>query len=463
VIDLDKYLKGDFPQSLKDVEGRIKIAESDVEQQRDRSAWAQRMLRKGYYTVSQSDSEQAKLQSYELTMSKVQEERRVLTDKDYGLRKRTETDLGNKVEEAKRALARIQSQARAKEVQARTDRDSKKSVYEQEQTKYKDIEDEIRKCKLCAPIDGLVVYYVPEQTRWGVGRQSLVAQGEAVAENQKLMQIPDLKHMFVNTKVHEALVSRIHKGQEAVVRVDAMANRRLKAHVETVANTPSQQDFFASDVKVYATKVFIEEEVDDLKPGMTSEVTITVADALERVLTLPIQAIIGSAEMGASRKCFVNTPHGPEEREIVVGMSNEKEAEIRSGLMPGDEVIINPKVLVGDKVKTREAGELKNVGATSDNGGKGGPGGKGKDKKGAAGPEAGAKAGPGQGAKSKADGPKGDAPSSPEDLEKRRKEMVDRFRQASPDSRKQMLEQIPEQFRGQAKSSLKAAGIEVKD
>src|SRR5438874_1849710 len=27
-IDLDKYLKGDFPQSLKDVEGRIKIAES---------------------------------------------------------------------------------------------------------------------------------------------------------------------------------------------------------------------------------------------------------------------------------------------------------------------------------------------------------------------------------------------------------------------------------------------------
>ena len=94
----------------------------------------------------------------------------MLTDKDYGLKKRTETDLGNKVEEAKRALARIQSQAHAKEVQARTDRDSKKSVYEQERTKYKDIEEEIRKCKLGAPIDGLVVYYVPEQTRWGVGR-----------------------------------------------------------------------------------------------------------------------------------------------------------------------------------------------------------------------------------------------------------------------------------------------------
>ena len=151
-------------------------------------------------------------------------------------------------------------------MQARTDRDSKKSVHEQEFTKYKDIEEEIRKCKLYAPIDGLVVYYVPEQTRFGVGRQALVAQGEAVTENQKLMQIPDLKHMYVNAKVHEALISQIHKGLPASVRVDAMANRRLKAHVETVANTPSQQDFFASDVKVYATKAYIEEEVEGLFP-----------------------------------------------------------------------------------------------------------------------------------------------------------------------------------------------------
>jgi multidrug resistance efflux pump len=471
IIDLDKYLKGDFPQALKDVEGRIKVAESDVEQQRDRAAWAQRMLKKGYYTVSQADSEQSKLQSYELTLAKVEEERRVLTDKDYGLRKRTETDLGNKVEEAKRALARIKSQARAKEVQARTDRDSKKSVYEQERTKYKDIEDEIKKCKLCAPIDGLVVYYVPEQTRWGVGRQALVAQGEAVAENQKLMQIPDLRHMFVNTKVHEALVSRLHKGQLAMVRVDAMADHRLKAHIEAVANTPSQQDFFASDVKVYATKVYIDEEVEGLKPGMTAEVTITVADVLEHVLKLPIQAIVGSAEMGATRECFVMTPHGPDKREITVGMSNDKEVEIQAGLMEGDEVVINPKLLVGDKAKTREAGELtKNGGASQENSGngkdgsgkgKGGPG-KGREGKAPAGPQVGG-GNFGQGPPDKAGVQKAGVPMSPEEQEKRRKEMVERYRQASPEKRKEIMDQIPEPYRGPAKNALKAAGIDVKD
>src|SRR5262249_44765139 len=172
---------------------------------------------------------------------------------------------------------------------------------------------------------------------------------------QKLMQIPDLKHMFVNSKVHEALVSKIHKGHQASIRVDAMASRRLRGHVESVANTPSQQDFFASDVKVYATKVYIDEEVEGLKPGMTAEVKITVADALEHVLKLPIQAIVGGTEMGAKRKCFVITPQGPEEREITVGMSNDTEAEITSGLTAGEQVVINPKVLVGDKLKTREA------------------------------------------------------------------------------------------------------------
>ncbi len=306
-IDLEKYQMGDFPQKLKDVEGRVKVAESDLEQQRDRAAWAQRMLKKGYYTVSQSDSEQSKLQSMELALGKVQEERRVLTEPTYGEKKRTETDLNNKWVQARDELKRTLSSARAKEAQSRSERDTKKSVWEQESSKYKEFEDEIRKCKLYAPIDGLVVYYVAEQTRWGVGRQALVAQGEAVSENQKLMQIPDLKHMFVNAKIHEAMVSRVHKGQPAVVRVDAMQGRRLKAHVESVANTASQQDFFAADVKVYGTKVTIDEEVEGLKPGMTAEVTITVADALEHVLTLPITAIIGSAEMGETRKCFLTS------------------------------------------------------------------------------------------------------------------------------------------------------------
>ena len=115
------------------------------------------------------------------------------------MRKATRT---TKLLRAVRALERVKSQAKAKLVQADADRQTKLSVYEQENTKKKEIEAEIAKCLIYSPQDGLVVYYVPDQVRGGGGsQQSIVAQGEPVREAQKLMQIPDLKQMLVKTKV----------------------------------------------------------------------------------------------------------------------------------------------------------------------------------------------------------------------------------------------------------------------
>jgi hypothetical protein len=81
-------------------------------------------------------------------------------------------------------------------------------------------------------------------------------------------------------------------------------------------------------------------------------VTIIIDDQLESVLTVPLQAIVGSVELGKERKCFVMNADGlPEERTIVVGLSNDKMAEIKSGLQDGDEVVLNPKALISDKAK----------------------------------------------------------------------------------------------------------------
>jgi multidrug resistance efflux pump len=470
-IDLQKYLEGDYPQALKDVNGRIKTAESDLEQQRDRAAWAQRMVKKGYQTVSQAQAEQSKQESLEIALAKVAEEKRVLTDPEYGLKKRNETDYRNKVAEAERALGRVKSQALAKDVKDKTDRETKRSLYEQQLAKVHDIEDEIKKCKIYSPQEGMVVYFIPEQARFGGGsQQSIVAQGEPVREGQKLMQIPDLHHMLVNTKVHEAMVSRVHAGQPAVVRIDAYPDRTYKAHVDSVATISTQQDFWAPDVKVYTTKVALDGEVEGLKPGMSAEVKITVGDPLEQVLTIPVEAVVGSAEMGAKRKCYVMTQTGPEPRDIAVGMSNERVVEIREGLSEGEEVVLNPKVLVGDKMKTRQPGS--NV--TGDQG-KGEEGGhqKGKGKRGpggapggegpAAAPPGSEKAAPPAASAAPGGPPNGGPPGapSPEDRQKMRQAMMEQYKKASPDERKQMLERIPEQFRERFKEGLKAEGIEV--
>lgn len=399
-IDLKKYIEGDYLQSKKEIDGKIKLAQSDVEQQADRVAYTERMVKMKYLSSAQLQAEQSKMQAYEVTLKKAEEERRVLED---FTKQRSIKDFTNKLEEAKRALDRQGKQAKAKISQAETEQMTKRSIFDQEEDKFKDIEDQIANCRMYAPQDGLVVYYVSEQSRWGSGSsQSIVAQGEPVKEGQRLMRIPDLRRMLVNTKVHEAMVSRVQgevwrptgfsdalrgtmmftvdplsrvvaehavmdlkeklydadhqkvqDGQRASVRIDAFPDRVLPGHVKSVATVPSQNDWMSADVKVYQTLVSIDESVDGLKPGMSAEVTVKIDGTDDVVLALPLQAIIGGVEMGPKRKCYVRTAEGPKEREIFVGLANEKMAEIRDGLQEGEEVVMNPKALLGDRAKTR--------------------------------------------------------------------------------------------------------------
>jgi hypothetical protein len=87
---------------------------------------------------------------------------------------------------------------------------------------------------------------------------------------------------------------------------------------------------------------------------MSAEVTIHIDKTLENVLTIPVQAVVGGAESGKKRKVWVMTAGGPEEREVELGLSNERMAEVKSGLQAGDQVVVNPKAIVGNTAKTRE-------------------------------------------------------------------------------------------------------------
>ena len=55
----------------------------------------------------------------------------------------------------------------------------------------------------------MVVYYKTESSRFGSTARGMIEQGAQVKEGQKMLRIPDLQRMQVNTKVHEAMVARI--------------------------------------------------------------------------------------------------------------------------------------------------------------------------------------------------------------------------------------------------------------
>jgi len=482
---------GDYLQTFNDIDGRIENARSDREQWLDRATWSRRMVKKGYVSRSQAESDEAKLASAEISLRKVQGEMKIL--QDFTLQKEV-MKLWSDVKEADRALDRVKSQAESNKEKAVAEKQAKKSVYLQQETKLAEIKEEIHKCRIFSPQDGLVVYFVPDQGRFGAGQQALVAQGENVKEGQKLLRIPNLGKMQVNVRVHEAMVSRLRPetlrstgfsdalsaalllspaplaggqlapvtdmlaivgtqnalvesrpsfrdrdfeltfaGQPASVRVEAYPNRLLRGHVKTVATVPSQTDFLSTDVKVYPTIVSIDEAVENLRPGFSAEVTIHDEESSEEVLTIPIQAVVGNISMGAQRKCFVVDRDGqPQERDIVVGMSNIRMVEVKSGLSEGEQVVLNPRAILGDNSKLRPAAPAMQKGNGDT------PAGPGGDVDG----------------KKKKTGKGGDRA-------KQAQQMFERFQKASPAERRDMLDQVPEQYRDKVRQQLKAKGLDI--
>lgn len=404
-LDLDQHLSkeeveqlgGEFIQMRNDLEGKIETARSEREMWLDRAAWSMRMTKRGYMSKSQAEADRMKLGSTEFALKKVHGELDTL--KRFTL-KVTVVELLSKVHEAERALERTVKQAKSKQVQAQAELQSERSIFQREEAIKQELEEEIKKCVIYAPQDGLVVYYLSDYARMGgVGAQGLIAQGEPVREGQKLMRIPDLSKMLVQVRVHEAMMSHlraevarptglsqtmaagrwlapqpwerlagllalaevypsfrahdqeiIYRGQPAVIRVDAFPDRQFQGHVKAVANVALTIDWM-SDVKVYQTVVAIDGTVAHLKPGMSAEVTIFADETPEPVLVIPLQAVVGTIAMGKERKCFVLDADGrPQERSILLGMNNEKMVEVRQGLAEGDKVALNPRpLLVGDK------------------------------------------------------------------------------------------------------------------
>lgn len=401
---------GEYQQAIDDVTGRLRLEESNVEQNRERAAWADRMVKMRYMSPAQAQAERSKLESSMEAMRKLQTEKSILRN---FLRSRMLAQLRSALDNAEKVLDQQKKKAKSSEIQADAFRDAKASVYLQELDKLREIEDQIRQCKIYAPQEGMVVYYKSESSSRFSSSSSntgMIEQGAQVKEGQKLLRIPDLKHMQVNTKVHEAMVGRIKgdvrkstgffdsvrlgllmnpnpltrlvsmhddnlerirnkyrtretyldsPGQRASIRVDAMSERTFPGHVRSVAQMASQADSFSSDVKLYSTLVLIDEEVDGLKPDSTAEVTIYVDDVRQAVLAIPLQSVIGGTELGATRKVFVKANGGYEEREVKLGLANERMVEVTEGLQEGDEVVINPKVILGDRAKTFEVEDTR--------------------------------------------------------------------------------------------------------
>lgn len=137
--------------------------------------------------------------------------------------------------------------------------------------------------------------------------------------------------MQVTAEFSESDAAKIAVGQPATVTVSALPGEELAAHVISVGMTGSS----SSGVVEYPVVFALDRSEPTLKPGMSANVGVTVAER-DGVVNVPSAAVTGS---GSNARVTVVSNGVQTVTPVVAGLQGDTTTEILSGLKPGQEVV----------------------------------------------------------------------------------------------------------------------------
>ncbi len=344
---------GTFQIDLQDIELTIQTAQASKLIQQTNLEGVKKLYDLGYRSQGELAQAQLSAMKAERELASAIAKKKELVEYQY---KKTRMTLAGSVASAKRSLRQVERDNEALMAQAQATLDEANKALKKEEERFTRYETQLTKCEIKAPASGMLAYSVPKSRYY-----SEIREGAQIRPKQAMFTIPNLKKMQVKTSVHESVLGQVQPGLPATIRVDVKSGTAYAGSVLSVAVLPEQDRYRSSDTKVYETVVTIDEEVDAIKPGMTAVVEIHVA-SLSNVITVPVTSII---QIGNQSWCFIKDGSGHKEVQIELGMTNERFVEVKSGLKPDQEVVINPDSLIDDesrkaKEKAAEEEEKKN-------------------------------------------------------------------------------------------------------
>ncbi|WP_166820152.1 HlyD family efflux transporter periplasmic adaptor subunit [Thalassoroseus pseudoceratinae] len=330
-IAVKEYVEGTYIQEKQALETTVTIAEENLRSAKNVHDHTQRMFRKGFVTALQLEADEFAVKRSELELESAKTALEVL-------KKFTRAKMVQELEAIRDATA---AQARSEDAACTLEKDRLDQLVKQKE-----------QCLIKAPKKGMVVYANERGRRGNV--ESQIEEGAAVREGQALIRLPDLSQMQVVVKIHESKVEQIKPGAPATIKVQG---REYSGKVVSVANQPESKSWFSSDVKEYSTIVAIDGETKKLKPGMTAQVEIFVADLTDE-LTVPVSAVV---EQGGQFYVWVVTDSGPERRPVLLGATNDKVISLRDGVTIDEEVFLNPRAVIDEARRDSDAPSSEKV------------------------------------------------------------------------------------------------------
>lgn len=339
-IEKEKFEKAEYAQQLRQASADISIAQEELQRAADKVAWSLRLMDQGYLTRTEMLADELTEKRSRIGLELAQSKLSVLTNYTFA---QTGEKLAREITKADLALGRSKLRASADLIQALALARATESEYLRQKDKLERTVEQIGRCRLTAPSDGMVVYSTTVSERRYM--QEPLRAGVEVVERQDLIYLPATKEMMALIQMQETSLPKLRDGLTARIRVSALPGRTFDGHIERIGILPnSSQSWLNPDLKVYDCHVWIDEDTESLRPGMSCRVEILIAE-YEDAVYVPVQTV-----MRVENRPTVYVMDGGvrAQRDVEVGLDNSRMVRILKGLAPGERVMLAPPLPASD-------------------------------------------------------------------------------------------------------------------
>ena len=164
-----------------------------------------------------------------------------------------------------------------------------------------------------------------------------IKAGELASALSPVITLQDVSNIYIEANINEANIASLSIGMPIDITFDAFGTDKIfKGNITKI--DPSST--LVSGVVNYKIRVSVE-KVDNLRPGMTANMTIKVAEK-DHIIAIPIRAILEDSAGNKTLRIITNTNTKKyKEVKITTGMEGDGGlAEVTSGIKENDEFVV---------------------------------------------------------------------------------------------------------------------------
>ena len=330
-INLQSFEKGTGALNLREAEVNAAGAGSELERSRQELHDVEAMLGKGFVSQAEVARQKAKVQELERQSGLQTDKLRAARDVTYPRElERVRTQL----QEAKDAVARAEAVLYYTHEFYRAALESAERKVETTREALRVADEQLTKTSITSPIDGfLILQDIPLEA--GKRRPQI---GDSVWSGVPIATVPDLGKIVTQTRVREVDLYRIRSGLPASVALEAYPDLVLRGKISFIGSLA--EAVADSPWKFFTVSLALDRTDPRIRPGMSVRVAFEL-DSREDVVVIPRDAVF---TRGERTLCYVRRRGEVVDQQVVLGLTSETHAEVKSGVEAGEELLLDAPV-----------------------------------------------------------------------------------------------------------------------